>query len=273
MSKLTQGLSGIGLGAVLAVVLALAGCTTTTGPAAMREGAEQAMSKRTPTNEFQQRAKVHTELGSLYLVDGRPAVALEEARIALAADANYAPAYSLLGPIHMSLNEPRLAEENFNKALQLAPRDPEISNNFGWFLCQTNREKQSIDYFMVAARNPLYSTPAKPYTNAGICAFRLKDDKAAESYLLEALRISPGNTQAMYWLGELTYRQGRYQEARQWVTEIDKIQEPTAEKTWLALRVERKLGNREAEARLAADLRKRFGTSPEYRLLAQGKYE
>jgi type IV pilus assembly protein PilF len=155
----------------------------------------------------------------------------------------------------------------------LAPRDPEISNNFGWFLCQTNREKQSIDYFMAAARNPLYSTPVKPYTNAGICAFRLKDDKAAESYLLEALRVSPGNTQAMYWLGELTYRQGRYQEARQWVAEIDKIEEPTAEKTWLALRVERKLGNREAEARLAADLRKRFGTSSEYRLLAQGKYE
>ncbi|MFZ2629188.1 MAG: type IV pilus biogenesis/stability protein PilW [Rugosibacter sp.] len=269
MSKLKQGLFCIGMGAALALV----GCTTTTGPAAMREGAEQAVSERTPTNEFQQRAKVHTELGSLYLVDGRPAVALEEARIALAADANYAPAYNLLGLTHMSLNEPRLAEENFNKALQLAPRDPEISNNFGWFLCQTNREKQSIDYFMAAARNPLYSTPAKPYTNAGICAIRLKDDKVAENYLLEALRVSPGNTQAMYWLGELTYGQGRYQEARQWVAEIGKIQEPTAEQTWLALRVERKLGNREAEARLAADLRKRFGTSPEYRLLAQGKYE
>jgi type IV pilus assembly protein PilF len=173
----------------------------------------------------------------------------------------------------MSLNEPRLAEENFDKALRLAPRDPEISNNYGWFLCQTKRERESLAYFNAAIRNPLYATPTKPNTNAGICAMRLKDDKAAEAYFLEALRSSPDNTQAMYWLGELTYRQGRYPEAKQWVAGIDKLQEPTAEQNWLALRIERKLGNREAEARLAADLRKRFANSPEYRQLLQGQYE
>lgn len=258
---------------VLGLCLILLGCATANGPTAMREGAEQAISERSPLNEAQQRAKVHTELGSLYLVDGRPAVALEEARIALAADGNYAPAYNLLGLTHMSLNEPRLAEENFNKALYLAPRDPEISNNYGWFLCQTNRERESLAYFNAAIRNPLYATPTKPNTNAGICAMRLKDDKTAEAYLLEALKSSPDNTQAMYWLGELTYRQGRYVEARQWIANIDKLQEPTAERDWLALRIERKLGNREAEARLAADLRKRFANSSEYRLLLQGQYE
>lgn len=259
---------------VLGAALSIGGCTSTgTGPAAMKEGAEQAVSERTPGNEMQQRAKVHTELGALYLLDGRSAVALEEARIALSADSNYAPAYNLLGLTHMTLNEPHLAEENFEKALRLAPGDPEINNNFGWFLCQNSREQRSIAYFMAAARNPLYATPAKPYTNAGICALRLKDDKAAEGYLLEAVRLSPGNTQAMFWLGDLTYRQGKYREARQWVSDIEKIQEMNAELTWLALRIERKLGNREAEARLAAQLRKRFAGSPEQRLLAQGTYE
>lgn len=270
MNKLKQ----VWLCASLGTALLCAGCTSTgAGPAAMKEGAEQAISERPPANETQQRAKVHTELGSLYLVDGRPAVAFEEARIALAADASYAPAYNLLGLIHMTLNEPHLAEENFNKALRIAPGDPEINNNFGWFLCRNAREKQSIAYFMAAARNPLYATPTKPYTNAGICAMQMKDDKAAEGYLQDALHLYPGNTQAMFWLGELTYRQGRYQESRQWVAEIAKIQEPTAEQTWLALRIERKLGNREAEARLAAELRKRFAGSPEQRLLTQGAYE
>ena len=255
-------------------VVLLGGCTTTgTGPGAFSEGAEQAVSAQAPGNEVQQRAKVHTELGALYLQDGRPAIALEEARIALSVDSSYAPAYSLLGLTHMTLNEPRLAEENFEKALSLARGDPEINNNFGWFLCQTGREQRSLAYFMSAVRNPLYASPTKAYTNAGICSLRLKDNVAAEENLTQALRLAPTNTQAMFWLGELAYRQGRYPEARQWVGEVEKLQEPTAELLWLALRIERKLGNREAEARLATQLRKRYIGTPEYRLLMQGRYE
>ena len=257
--------------AALWFALLLAGCTATgsdSGP-----GARQAVSAQPPENEQQQRAKVHTELGSLYMLDGRSAIALEEARIALSADPGYAPAYNLLALTHMVLNETRLAEENFEKALSLAPGDPEISNNFGWFLCQSGREKRSMAYFMAAARNPLYSTPTKPYTNAGVCSVRLKDDKAAEEYLFTALRLSPTNTQALFWLADIAYRQGRHSEARQWATDIEKMMEPTAEVIWLALRIERKLGNREAEARYASQLRRRFPGSPEQRLLTQGQYE
>jgi len=221
------------------MALLLTACTTTgTGSG---EGAQQAVSAQPAASEAQQRAKVHTELGSLYMLDGRSAIALEEARIALSADPNYAPAYNLLGLTHMVLNEPRLAEENFQRALRLAPGDPEISNNYGWFLCQNNRENSSISYFMAAAKNPLYTTPTKPYTNAGICSIRMKDDKAAEDYLLTALRLSPTNTQALFWLADIAYRKGRYSEARQWTTDIEKMMEPTAEVIWLGLRIERKL--------------------------------
>ncbi|MDP2824585.1 MAG: type IV pilus biogenesis/stability protein PilW [Sulfuritalea sp.] len=256
---------------VLWMMFLLAGCAATGSGSG--EGAQQAVSAQPPENEQQQRAKVHTELGSLYMLDGRSAIALEEARIALSADPNYAPAYNLLGLTHMVLNEPRLAEENFDRAQRLAPGDPEISNNYGWFLCQNGREQLSISHFMAAARNPLYATPTKPYTNAGVCSVRLKDDKAAESYLLTALRLSPTNTQALFWLADIAYRQGRHAEARQWTTDIEKMMEPTAEVVWMALRIERKLGNRDAEARYASQLRRRFPGSPEQRLLTQGQYE
>jgi type IV pilus assembly protein PilF len=252
--------------------LLLTACTTT-GPGGSGEGAQQAVSAQPAASEQQQRAKVHTELGSLYMLDGRSAIALEEARIALAADPNYAPAYNLLALTHMGMNEPRLAEENFQKAQRLAPGDPEISNNFGWFLCQNGREQTSIAYFMAAAKNPLYATPTKAYTNAGVCSVRLKNDKAAEDYLLTALHLSPTNTQALFWLADIAHRQGRQSEARQWTTDIEKMMDPTAEVLWLALRIERKLGNREAEARYASQLRRRFPGSPEYKLLTQGQYE
>lgn len=236
-------------------------------------GAQQAVSAQPPENDQQKRAKVHTELGSLYLLDGRSAIALEEARVALSVDSNYAPAYNLLGLTHMVLGETRLAEENFERALSLVPGDPEINNNFGWFLCQSGRPERSIAHFLRAAENPLYPTPTKPYTNAGICSIRLKNDKAAEDFLLTGLRLSPSNTQALYWLADIAYRQGRFTEARQWTTDIEKMIEPTAEVLWLALRVERKLGDRETEARHALQLRRRFPGSPEHRLLIQGNYE
>lgn len=257
--------------AALWMGLLLAGCTATGSGSG--QGAQQPTSSKPAENEQQQRAKVHTELGSLYMLDGRYAIAMEEARIALSADSNYAPAYNLLGLTHMVLNEPRLAEDNFDMAMRLAPGDPEISNNFGWFLCQNGREQRSISYFMAAGKNPLYTVPTKPYTNAGICALRMKDDKAAEEYLSTALRLSPTNTQALFWLADIAYRKGRYNEARQLTTDIEKMIEPTAEVIWLALRLERKLGNREAEARYASQLRRRFVGSPEQRLLSQGNYD
>jgi type IV pilus assembly protein PilF len=250
----------------------LAGCTAT-GSGGGSEGARQPMSLEAPANEARQRAKVHTELGALYLQDSRFAIAMEEARIALDADSGYAPAYNLLGLTHMYLGENKLAEEYFEQALRAAPGDPEIINNFGWFLCQTGREQRSLDYFARAARNPLYQTPTKPYTNAGICSVRLQNDKAAEENLARALQLDPGNTQALFWLADVAYRNKRFLEARQWLLDLEKMVELNPEVIWLALRVERQLGNREGEARHAAQLRRKHTTSAEYRKLQQGNYE
>ena len=259
--------------AASASLVLLAACTATGSGLSSGQPAQQAVSTQAAATDQQARAKVHTELGSLYLLDGRSAIALEEARIALAADSNYAPAYNLLGLTHMGLNEMKQAEENFQKALSLAPGDPEISNNYGWFLCQTNREQQAIGYFLAAARKPLYTTPTKPYTNAGICAYRAKNDKQAQEFLTAALRLAADNNQARLGLAEIAYRQGRYAEARQWAADIEKTMEPTADVLWMALRAERKLGNREAEARYASQLRRRFPGSPEQELLSQGQYD
>ncbi len=267
-------MSGVGIRFFVSALAALllAGCTAT-GSGGSDGAARQPMSLEAPATEARQRAKVHTELGALYLQDSRFAIAMDEARIALAADSDYAPAYNLLALIHMFLGENKQAEENFERAMRAAPGDPEITNNFGWFLCQTGREQRSLDYFERAARNPLYQTPSKPLTNAGICAIRLKDDKAAEQHLMRALQADSANTQALYWLAEVAYRNKRFLEARQWLLDLEKMTELNPEVTWLALRVERQLGNRDAEARHAGQLRRKYATSPEHRKLQQGNYE
>ena len=255
----------------LGAMVLLAGCTAT--GSGSDQGAQQAASTQTAVSDQQARAKVHTELGSLYLLDGRSAIALEEARIAIAADANYAPAYNLLGLTHMGLNEMKQAEENFQKALRLAPGDPEISNNYGWFLCQTGREQQAIGYFMAAANNPLYTTPTKPYTNAGLCYLRIKDDKAAEENFRRAATVDGSNAQAIYHLSNLVYKQGDFASARKYLGEVHRLMDPNAESLWLGVRIERKLGDRQAEAGYASQLRRRFSGTPQHQALMQGNYE
>jgi type IV pilus assembly protein PilF len=173
----------------------------------------------------------------------------------------------------MQLRENPAAESNFEKALAAAPADPEINNSYGWFLCQTGREQRSLQYFLAAIKSPLYATPTLPYTNAGICSMRIKDDKAAEDYFVKALRLDSNNDRALYFLANITYRQGRIAAARLHLQELHKITEPSPESLWLGVRIERRLGDREAEARLAAQLRRRFPGTPEQQLLMQGQFD
>ena len=252
----------------------LAGCGAT--PPVRQQGtSEQAVSQQASTTDAQHRAKAHTELGSLYLQNGNFAVAQEEGRIAIAADPRYAPGYNLLGVVHMNLQENAAAEENFQTALRLAPGDPEISNNYAWFLCQTGRERQAVDYFVAAIRNPLYSTPAKALTALGLCYLKMKDDRLAEDNLVKAVRADGAtpNLQALYWLSDIYYRKGRYNEARNAIGEVHKAMTPNSQSTWLAMLIERKIGDREGEARYASQLRRKFQGSPEYEKLMQGQYE
>ena len=102
------------------------------------------MSKTPAVGDARNRAKIHTELASLYFENANMAVALEEVRIALAADAGYAPAYNVRGLVHMYLRENGAADESFRRAVALAPGDPEVNNNYGWFLCQTGREREAL---------------------------------------------------------------------------------------------------------------------------------
>lgn len=233
----------------------------------------QPVSMQNAVNEAAGRAKVHVDLGMSYLREGQLNVAQDEARLAVEADSSYPLAYSLLGLVHMGLKEDGAAEAAFRRALQLAPTDPEVNNNFGWFLCQTKREHQSIPYFVVASKSPLYTEPTKPLTNAGICSVNMKDDKGAEEFLGRALRADPANPDAHFLLADIYFRSGRYGEARARMAELHRLAEASADSNWLALRIERKLGDREAEMRYATQLRRKFQNSPQYQKLMQGQFE
>jgi type IV pilus assembly protein PilF len=223
--------------------------------------------------EPRNRARIHTDLAAAYFQRGNMGVALEELRIATAADARYAPAHSMYGLVYMELRENRLAEQSFERALSIAPNDADINHNYGVFLCQTKREPDSIKYFNQAIRNPLYATPARSYSAAGVCSMRTGNPKDAEHYFERALRLDPDQTASLLNLGQIRYKQGKMDEARKLVSRYNKLAEPSAESLWLALRIERRSGERVAEQSYANQLRRRFPGSAEYQSLQRGKFD
>jgi type IV pilus assembly protein PilF len=255
------------------LLCAAAGCATTTTtetPAGPTSTPGVIASK---VDEPRNRARIHTELASLYFERGNMGVALEELRIATTADPTYPPAHGLFALVYMELKEHQLAEQSFQRGLGLAPQDSDLNHNYGWFLCQTQRESEAIKYFMLAVRNPLYSTPGRSFAAAGLCALRKNDIKDAEQYFLRALKIDPDDPASLLNLGQIRYRQGNYDESRQLVMRFNKLVQPSPESLWLALRIERKVGDRSAEANLAGQLRSRYPQSREYQLLQRGEFD
>jgi type IV pilus assembly protein PilF len=264
---------------VLAALFGLAGCVADGTNVQRNEGfrsQSEAPDESSIIGEVgppRERARAHSELASAYYEQGNMGVALEEARIAISADPAYAPAYTVLGLVHMDLKENAMADENFQRALRLAPNDPDANHNYGWFLCQSGREDVSLKYFLQAIRNPLYSSPQKSYTVAGICAARKNNDRDAVEYLERALRLDSGYLAARINLAQLRYRRGEYDQARVLISDFNRSVEPTAESLWLALRIERRFGDKSAETNLSEQLRRRFAGSPEFQSMQRGQYE
>lgn len=258
---------------VLLLACVAAGCATTTTtetPSGSTSTPGQITGK---VDEPRNRARVHTELASLYFERGNMGVALEELRIATNADPTYAPAHGLFALVYMELKEQQLAEQSFQRALGLSPQDSDLNHNYGWFLCQSGRENESIKYFLQAVSNPLYPSPWRSYSAAGVCSLRKDNLKQAEDFFQRALRQEPDEPSSLLQLGQIRYRQGNLEDARKLVNRHNRIVEPTAESLWLALRVERKLGERTAESNFANQLRRRFAASREYQQLQRGEYD
>lgn len=219
------------------------------------------------------RAKLHTELGALYFQNGNMIIALEELTIATSINPNYAPAYSTRGLVLYYLKEFESAEKDFQRALNLDEKDPEINNNYGWFLCQTGKEKESIGYFRKALENSLYQTPEIAYLNLGACQIKIGEVDVAEESIRKSLRFAPENPRALFQLALINYKRGNNDAAKEHLNKVVRMADPGPEILWLFLRVERRLGDRSAESSLGAQLRRKYPDSREYQELLKGNFE
>lgn len=217
-------------------------------------------------------AKIHTELAALYYGQLKYAYALDEIKLALKMDSKFAPAYGVRGLVHMALLEDKKAADDFERSLDLDAKDSGTRNNYGWFLCQRGKHAESMEQFIEAVKNPLYETPEKAYLNAGLCAKKVGKVADAETFLKKALSIKPKMPEALIGMAELSFANADYAGAKSYFLRLSKNgAELAASELFLAARVERKLGDKNAEASYKLQLRKRFPESRETQLILSGE--
>jgi type IV pilus assembly protein PilF len=277
--------------AMVAICLLVGGCvtteTTSNGGAGLPPGgsgggnpqATRSDAGTSPINsgssqneDTRRRARIRLELAANHYQQRNFPLALQEADQSVRLDPGFSAGYGMLGLIYMAIGDRAKADENFNRAIGIDPKDAELNNNFGWYLCQTGRQRESLPYFNNALEDRLYATPAKPLHNAGICALQIGEEADAENYFLRSFQVDPGNAVAMFNLGQLYLKRSNLERAKFYSDRLMNTYQPTAETIWLALKVARAGGDQDYTSRLASQLTQRFPESREAALLQRGAF-
>lgn len=179
-------------------------------------------------------AKINVELGIAYLERQN----FPRAKRKLSQALNQAPEipepwYSM-AYYYEAIGEKNLANKYYSKAIDIAPERGDTHNNYGTFLCRQKNYQAAVKQFLIALEDENYLDPASAYENAGLCAAKIPDKKAAARYLERAIKQDPNRPSSLYKLAEIYYHQGQFQVAQTRMQQFSSIA-PHNEQT-LALR-------------------------------------
>ncbi|SDP81622.1 type IV pilus assembly protein PilF [Rhodoferax sp. OV413] len=276
--------------ACVSVLAWLQGCTTTTTTTTTSSSSATTNSTPTPRQvtapiaqgelltesdepEARKRARTRMQLAVAYFEQGQTTVALDELKQALAVDPSFADAFNLRGLIYLRLNDMRLAEDSFRRAMALNPREPNTLHNYGWLMCQQGRYPESIQMFEQALANPTYGGRAKTLMAQGLCQQRAGLLPEAERNLSRSYELDAGNPITGYNLATLLYQRGEWLRAQFYIRRLNNSELANAESLWLGIKVERRMENREAMQQLVEQLRKRYGQSRELAAYERGAFD
>ncbi|MEW6445539.1 MAG: type IV pilus biogenesis/stability protein PilW [Pseudomonadota bacterium] len=252
--------------AVLIVTVLLGGCSSTPGPG-------KSKSTATPSHEegpdASRAAQINVQLGLGYLQRGQKQAAADKLTRALEFDprsplANHA--YALLQDV---LGDTREAERYFQRALELDPKDAELLNNYGAFLCRDKRTDEGVEMLERAAANPLYATPEFAWSNIGQCRRQAGQLSEAEEALGKALKANSRHASSWLQLGEVQLALGQPAKAHTSLQRYHALAPQDPASLLLGARIERALGNREAQGHYELLLRGKFPDSDETRRLGE----
>ncbi len=239
------------------VLVLVSGCiSTTTGPARYEPDDRDA-------------AESNYHLGSQYYLRGN----FERARDALNRSIEYEPrmakAHMMLGLTYERLEVPRLAAEHHQLAVRYDPNNIDVRNAYAVFLCGQREFDKARDQFDRVARIPENDNPEVVLTNAGVCMSQQPNHEAAEAYFREALAKKNEYPEALFQMTLLKYRAGDSLSARAFLQRYLAVQPASPSVLFLAVQIEKDMGNERAQRDYTRQLIEDFPESAEARSLRE----
>jgi len=246
-------------GALLAaVLLAVSGCVTSSSR------------PEPPETSKEDAARYNLELGISYLRQNNLQAAREKLERAIRDEPDLARAHAVLGIVFEQLEDPKGAEREYRRAVELDGSDPDSLNALAIFTCSYKKKPtEALKLFDRAIAVPLSVKAAnRPmlYTNAGTCAKAL-DMALSEAYLRAALAQDPRFSDALFQMADVSLARGNALQARGFLERFMAVGQPTAAALSLGVRIEQSLGDDKAARNYGDRLRRDFPDSKESRQL------
>lgn len=229
----------------LCAVMFLGGCASDgLGGSMMGQSSEKAKKS----------SELQVQLAQEYLKRGNLEIARDKLVRALELDPYSAQAHTLSGFLNETIKEYVQAELHYRRAVELRPKDGDMSNNFASFLCKRGRYDEAEVMFQRAFADPFYKTPEVALTNAGICAKDAGKLEQGEAYLREALDRKPDFGPALLPMAAVLFARQDFLRARAFMQRYDAANPASPEALYLGLQIEQALG----DERSAEDYRRRL---------------
>ncbi len=188
---------------------------------------------------------------------------------ALEIDPKSANTLMLMAFVFQRQGENVIAEEYYRKALDGAPNDAMIHNNYGIFLMFDQRYAEACDHFSLAAQDSLYNQRTQALENLASCYSRSGQADQAEQSYLQVLRLNPNSANAIIEMGSIEFERQAYGKAYQYFerySELVRLNQAdyTAKSLYLGVLLSRKNNDSGRSATFALLLKNMYPESVEY---------
>ncbi|ENK1957248.1 type IV pilus biogenesis/stability protein PilW [Vibrio cholerae] len=216
----------------LGLIIALAGCVTVTETAGNATQSD-------PT----EMAEARIALGLGYLENGSMIKARENLEKALQHAPDYYRSQLSMAHYYEAVGENDSARKMYRTALSEHPKNGNVLNNFGTFLCKQGEYDTADQYFRRAVEQPYYYLISASYENAGLCALKAGKTDNAREYFKRAIDHDPNRLLSILQLTRMEIEAGDYTPARLRLMDLNQRYGYQKTSLKLLIELEKRAGN------------------------------
>ncbi len=217
-------------------------------------------------------AETRRQLGLEYLARGD----LNAARFNLEKAVNSAPedyrAQLAMALYEQKIGENRAAKQRYQYAMQLAPENGTVLNNYGAFLCGLGHYVAAQQQFGMAAALPDYAQVADSFENAGYCFLKADNVHKAKEFLSTALKYDADKGEFLLAEAKKQCEEGRHARAQLLLDIYQNSLPASAESLWLQIRFAALTNRHDTVRNYGRQLAQNFPHSEQYQHFLANEY-